>query len=62
MMQGEKITVSNGVLNVPNNPIVPFIEGDGIGSDIWASASRVLDAAVEKAYSGERKIVWTEVL
>jgi isocitrate dehydrogenase len=61
-MQGEKITVSNGVLNVPNNPIVPFIEGDGIGSDIWASASRVLDAAVEKAYSGERKIVWTEVL
>src|SRR3954469_2884672 len=61
-MQGEKITVSNGVLNVPNNPIVPFIEGDGIGSDIWASASRVLDAAVEKAYKGERKLVWKEVL
>lgn len=61
-MQGEKITVSNGVLNVPNNPIVPFIEGDGIGPDIWAAASRVLDAAVEKAYNGERKIVWTEVL
>lgn len=61
-MQGEKITVSNGVLNVPNNPIVPFIEGDGTGPDIWASASRVLDAAVEKAYRGERKLVWKEVL
>ncbi len=61
-MQGEKITVSNGVLNVPNNPIVPFIEGDGIGPDIWASASRVLDAAVEKAYNNERKIEWKEVL
>ncbi|WP_338451393.1 NADP-dependent isocitrate dehydrogenase [Niallia oryzisoli] len=61
-MQGEKITVTNGVLNVPNNPIVPFIEGDGIGPDIWASASRVLDAAVEKAYKGERKIQWKEVL
>ncbi|MGN7399953.1 NADP-dependent isocitrate dehydrogenase [Cytobacillus praedii] len=61
-MQGEKITVSNGVLNVPNNPIVPFIEGDGTGPDIWTSASRVLDAAVEKAYKGERKIVWKEVL
>ncbi|MEH7122772.1 NADP-dependent isocitrate dehydrogenase [Bacillus sp. JJ1532] len=62
MMQGEKITVSNGVLNVPNNPVVPFIEGDGTGPDIWASSSRVLDAAVEKAYNGERKIVWKEVL
>lgn len=61
-MQGEKITVQNGVLNVPNNPIVPFIEGDGTGPDIWASAVRVLDAAVEKAYKGERKIVWKEVL
>ena len=61
-MQGEKITVANGVLNVPNNPIVPYIEGDGIGPDIWAAASRVLDAAVEKAYNGERKITWTEVL
>ncbi len=61
-MQGEKITVKNGVLNVPNNPIVPFIEGDGTGPDIWAAASRVLDAAVEKAYKGERKIVWKEVL
>ena len=61
MTQGEKITVTNGVLNVPNNPIIPFIEGDGTGPDIWAAASRVLDAAVEKAYNGERKIVWKEV-
>ncbi|MGG3999977.1 NADP-dependent isocitrate dehydrogenase [Anoxybacillus kestanbolensis] len=62
MMQGEKITVTNGVLNVPNYPIIPFIEGDGTGPDIWAAASRVLEAAVEKAYKGERKIVWKEVL
>ncbi|WP_043934131.1 NADP-dependent isocitrate dehydrogenase [Bacillus sp. EB01] len=61
-MQGEKITVQNGVLNVPNNPVVPFIEGDGTGPDIWASSVRVLDAAVEKAYKGEKKIVWKEVL
>ncbi|EIJ79233.1 isocitrate dehydrogenase [Bacillus methanolicus PB1] len=61
-MQGEKIKVTNGVLNVPNNPIIPFIEGDGTGPDIWAAAQRVLDAAVEKAYNGERKIVWKEVL
>jgi isocitrate dehydrogenase len=60
--QGEKITVANGVLNVPNNPVIPFIEGDGIGPDIWASASRVLEAAVEKAYDGEKSIVWKEVL
>jgi isocitrate dehydrogenase len=61
-MQGEKITLQNGELQVPNNPIVPFIEGDGTGPDIWASASRVLDAAVEKAYNGTRKIEWKEVL
>lgn len=61
-MSGEKITVTNGVLNVPNQPIIPYIEGDGIGPDIWAAASRVLDAAVEKAYNGERKIIWKEVL
>lgn len=61
-MAGEKITVNNGVLNVPNEPIIPFIEGDGTGPDIWAAASRVLDAAVEKAYKGERKIAWKEVL
>jgi len=61
-MQGEKITVTNGVLNVPNSPIIPFIEGDGIGPDIWAASERVLNAAVEKAYNGERKLVWKEVL
>lgn len=60
--EGEKITVDPaGNLQVPNNPIVPFIEGDGIGPDIWAAASRVLDAAVEKAYNGEKKISWYEV-
>lgn len=62
MAEGQKITVTNGVLNVPNNPIIPFIEGDGTGPDIWAAASRVLEAAVEKAYNGEKKIVWKEVL
>ncbi|MBS4173791.1 NADP-dependent isocitrate dehydrogenase [Bacillus sp. FJAT-49736] len=62
MSQGEKITVENGVLKTPNNPIIPFIEGDGTGPDIWAASQRVLDAAVEKAYKGERKIVWKEVL
>ncbi|MEH7482968.1 NADP-dependent isocitrate dehydrogenase [Neobacillus drentensis] len=61
-MSGEKITVTNGVLNVPNNPIIPFIEGDGIGPDIWATSERVLNAAVEKAYKGERKLIWKEVL
>jgi len=59
--QGEKITVSGGVLNVPNNPVIPFIEGDGTGPDIWRAASRVLEAAVEKAYNGEKKITWKEV-
>jgi isocitrate dehydrogenase len=62
LTQGQRITVENGVLNVPNNPIIPFIEGDGTGSDIWAAASRVLEAAVEKAYNGEKSIVWKEVL
>ncbi|WP_027093993.1 NADP-dependent isocitrate dehydrogenase [Cohnella thermotolerans] len=58
---GEPITVQNGVLNVPNNPIIPFIEGDGTGRDIWRASKRVLDAAVEKAYKGEKKIAWYEV-
>lgn len=62
MANGERITVENGRLNVPDHPIIPFIEGDGTGPDIWAAASRVLDAAVEKAYNGKRKIVWKEVL
>jgi isocitrate dehydrogenase len=61
-MSGTKITIANGKLNVPNDPIIPFIEGDGIGPDIWASASRVLEAAVAKAYNGEKSIVWKEVL
>ncbi|MCY8911296.1 NADP-dependent isocitrate dehydrogenase [Bacillus atrophaeus] len=61
MAQAEKITVTDGVLNVTNNPIIPFIEGDGIGPDIWKAASRVLEAAVEKAYKGEKKITWKEV-
>src|SRR3990172_4693574 len=58
---GEKISVSNGQLKVPNNPILPFIEGDGTGRDIWRAARRVLDAAVDKAYGGKRKLVWMEV-
>jgi isocitrate dehydrogenase len=61
-IQGEKIVVNNGVLNVPDHPIVPFIIGDGTGPDIWAAASRVLDAAVDKAYLGQKSIVWKEVL
>ncbi|MBB6635931.1 NADP-dependent isocitrate dehydrogenase [Cohnella thailandensis] len=60
-VSGEAITVQNGVLNVPNNPIIPFIEGDGTGRDIWRASQRVLDAAVEKAYKGEKKIAWYEV-
>ena len=59
--EGEAITFENGQLNVPNNPIIPFIEGDGTGVDIWAAAKRVLDAAVEKAYSGDKKIAWYEI-
>jgi isocitrate dehydrogenase len=58
---GEKIKVDNGRLLVPNNPIIPFIEGDGTGPDIWKASVRVLDAAVEKAYKGEKKIAWFEV-
>src|SRR5690625_5112531 len=61
-MASSKITTDNGVLNVPDNPVIPFIEGDGIGPDIWSAASKVLDAAVEKAYNGEKKIEWKEVL
>ena len=61
-MTSGKITVENGVLNVPNTAIIPFIEGDGTGPDIWAAASRVLESAVEKAYNGEKKIEWKEVL
>ena len=60
--QGEKIIIkANGALEIPNHPIIPFIEGDGIGPDIWRAASRVLDAAVQKNYSGKRKIEWMEI-
>jgi len=58
---GEKITASNGKLNVPDNPILLFIEGDGIGYDIMTASKRIWDAAVEKAYNGNRKISWMEV-
>jgi isocitrate dehydrogenase len=59
---GDKVIVENGLMKVPDHPIIPFIIGDGTGPDIWAAASRVLDAAVEKAYQGTRSIVWKEIL
>ncbi|MCX8056776.1 MAG: NADP-dependent isocitrate dehydrogenase [Ignavibacteria bacterium] len=59
--EGEKITIQNGHLNVPDRPIIPFIEGDGTGPDIWRAAQYVFDKAVEKAYGGKRKIIWMEV-
>ncbi|WP_281170532.1 NADP-dependent isocitrate dehydrogenase [Halalkalibacillus halophilus] len=62
LTQAEKITVENGKMNVPNKAIIPFIEGDGTGPDIWKAASRVLEAAVEQAYNGEKGIEWKEVL
>ena len=58
---GAKISIKDGLLQVPDNPIIPFIEGDGTGPDIWRASVRVLDAAVEKAYGGKRKISWMEV-
>ena len=62
IMEGQKIKFSNGKIEVSNNPIIPFIEGDGIGIDIWPASKMVFDAAVEKAYGGEKKIIWKEVL
>ncbi len=59
---GERIGYSAGSLSIPNNPIIPFIEGDGTGPDIWAASVRVFDAAVDRAYGGERKVAWMEVL
>src|SRR5712671_1283473 len=60
---GEPITINNRLqLQVPDHPIIPFIEGDGTGPDIWRASVRVFDAAVEKAYSGKKKIAWKEVL
>ncbi len=61
-MNGQKITLSNRVLMVPDNPVIPFIEGDGTGPDIWASSVRVFNAAVNKAYLGKKRIVWHEIL
>jgi isocitrate dehydrogenase len=58
---GERITYENGVLGVPNNPIIPFVEGDGTGADIWRAAVRVFDAAIEKAFNGEKRVAWMEV-
>src|SRR5712671_621161 len=60
--RGEGIGYKNGALNVPDNPIIPFVEGDGTGPDIWRASVRVFDAAVERAYKGKRKIAWMEVL
>ena len=58
---GKAIVYSDGVFRVPDRPIIPFIEGDGTGRDIWKASRRVFDAAVEKAYGGKRKIAWLEV-
>ena len=62
MSAGQRIAIDNGKLSVPDNPVLPFIEGDGTGPDIWRASVRVFDAAVEKAYKGARKIEWKEVL
>src|SRR4051812_31787383 len=59
---GDTISISQGKLNVPDHPIIPFIEGDGTGPDIWRASVRVFDSAVQKAYGGKRKIAWMEVL
>jgi len=59
---GEKITISGGVLRVPDHPVIPYVEGDGTGRDIWRASQRVFDAAVQKAYGGRRRIAWKEVL
>jgi isocitrate dehydrogenase len=58
---GAKITVADGHLSVPDNPIIPFIEGDGIGPDIWVATRKVVDAAVEKAYDGRKRIAWMQI-
>jgi isocitrate dehydrogenase len=62
VVQGEGITLKDGKLQVPSHPVIPFIEGDGTGPDIWRASVRVFDAAVEKAYGGKRRIAWQEVL
>src|SRR6202171_1658766 len=59
---GAPIEYTNGQFTIPDNPIIPFIEGDGTGRDIWKASQRVFDAAVQKAYGGKRKVAWFEVL
>src|SRR6266540_2183367 len=58
---GDQISIQNGIIQVPDHPIIPYIEGDGTGPDIWRATSRVVDAAVKKAYDDQRRIVWMEV-
>ena len=58
---GKKISIKNGKLNVPDTPVIPYIEGDGIGPDVWQASQRVLDAAVKKTYGGKKEIKWLEV-
>src|SRR5437764_4687865 len=58
---GQPITIAHGRLSVPDHPILPFIEGDGTGPDIWRASVRVFDAAIERAYGGRRKVAWMEV-
>ena len=59
---GDPITINNGALQVPDRPVIPYVEGDGTGPDIWRASVRVFDAAVERAYGGKRKLMWQEVL
>ncbi len=61
-MVSEKIKLVDGKLVVPDNPVIPFIEGDGTGPDIWKASVRVFDAAVSKSFNGKRKVIWKEVL
>ena len=61
-MNGSKISMSKKGISVPDDPIIPFIEGDGTGPDIWAASVRVFDAAVGKAYGGRKQVIWREVL
>src|ERR1700723_4539500 len=58
---GGKITIHNGLIQCPDNAVIPFIRGDGTGPDIWAASQRVFDAAIAKAYGGKRKVSWFEV-
>ena len=61
-IQGESIRLENEKLNVPNHPVIPFIEGDGIGPDIWHASQMVFDSCVEKAYGNDRSIVWLSLI